>query len=249
MSDPKNRIEIIPAIDLIGGRTVRLSQGDYGKMDVYSSTPVDAARMYADAGFSRIHVVDLDGAKASKPANLNVLEQIAVIPGLRVEWGGGIKTAEALKDVFEAGASYAVIGSVAARNPQLFEEWLSAYGGERMVFGADLLNGEIKVSGWLEGVDINLESLLDRFIAKGLQRTVCTDISRDGMLQGPSFDLYARLQEKYPAHNFTVSGGISSLNDIRRLESMGLKSVIVGKALYEGHISLDELANFNINHI
>lgn len=241
-----NKIEIIPAIDLIGGRTVRLSQGDYGKMEVYNLTPADAARRYVDAGFGRIHVVDLDGAKAARPVNLSVLETIATIPGVHVEWGGGIKTSHSLKEVFDAGASYAVIGSVAARNPEIFDEWLSVYGGEKMVFGADLFNGEIKISGWLEGVETRLEDLLGRFISNGLQRTVCTDISRDGMLGGPSFDLYANLQNRYPDHNFTVSGGISSLSDIERLETMGMKSVIVGKALYEGHISLEDLSRFNI---
>ncbi|MBD5207914.1 MAG: 1-(5-phosphoribosyl)-5-[(5-phosphoribosylamino)methylideneamino]imidazole-4-carboxamide isomerase [Bacteroidales bacterium] len=239
-----NKIEIIPAIDLIGGRTVRLSQGDYDRVDTYEATPAEAALRYVTAGFERIHVVDLDGAKASEPKNLETLRKISEIPGVRVEWGGGIKTREALCEVFEAGASYAVIGSVAAKNPDLFIDWLDEFGGEKMVFGADLLNGEIKINGWLEASDANLDSLLERFMAHGLQRTICTDISKDGMLSGPAFDMYARLQQRWPEMNFTVSGGISSMDDILKLQEMGMKSVIVGKALYEGHITLRDLMEF-----
>lgn len=248
MKERKDRIEIIPSIDLIGGRTVRLSQGDYNRVETYEATPAEAALRYVDAGFSRIHVVDLDGAKASSPVNLKVLEEIASIAGIRVEWGGGIKTGEALRSVFAAGASYAVIGSVAARDPELFCSWLEEYGGahgERMVFGADLLDGHIKVNGWLEGAEADLDRLLGKFSECGLRRTICTDISRDGMLQGPAFDMYAALRDRWPKMNFTVSGGISSIDDIRRLEEMGMKSVIVGKALYEGRISLKELMDFN----
>lgn len=244
MSENKNKIEIIPAIDLIGGRTVRLSQGDYNRVDTYDATPAEAALRYVDAGFSRVHVVDLDGAKASASVNLKVLEEIAAIPGARVEWGGGIKTDAALHAVFDAGASYAVIGSVAARDPELFCQWLETYGGKKMVFGADLLDGKIKVNGWQEGSDADLDSLLRKFSGCGLQRTICTDISKDGMLQGPAFDMYARLQANWPDINFTVSGGISSIEDIRRLEEMGMRSVIVGKALYEGRITLKELVDF-----
>lgn len=235
-------IKIIPAIDLIGGQCVRLSQGDYDRVKRYDADPVDMVRRYVDAGFSDIHVVDLDGAKASSPVNLATLEKMATVPGARIEWGGGIKTREALDRVLGAGAAYAVIGSVAACNPGLFEEWLGEFGGERLVFGADLRDGRLKVGGWLGDADITMDDLMNRFIPAGLRRTISTDISRDGMLSGPAFDMYASFSDRYPGHDFTVSGGISSADDIRRLERMGLHSVIVGKALYENHITLDQLS-------
>lgn len=240
-----SKIEIIPAIDIIDGKTVRLSQGDYDCKKVYNESPYDAASRYVDAGFERVHVVDLDGAKASTPANLHVLEKLSTIDGIRVEWGGGIKSAEALKSVYDAGATYAVIGSVAACRPELFVDWLKQYGGERMVLGADVLDGIVKVNGWLEGAGLTIDDLLGQFMPHGLKRVICTDISRDGMLQGPSFELYGRLQRDYPGLEFTVSGGISSVDDIERLNEMNLNSVIVGKALYEGFITLDELIELN----
>ena len=240
-----SKIEIIPAIDIIDGKTVRLSKGDYDCKTVYNESPYDAASRYVDAGFERIHVVDLDGAKASSPANLPVLEKLAAINGIRVEWGGGIKSNDALKSVLDAGATYAVIGSVAACKPELFIEWLEQYGGERMVLGADVLDGIVKVNGWLEGAGISLDELLGKFMPHGLKRVICTDISRDGMLQGPSFDLYGRLNSEFPSLEFTVSGGISSMTDIEKLNDMNLNSVIVGKALYEGYITIDELIKFS----
>lgn len=239
-------IEIIPAIDLIDGKVVRLCQGDYAAKTIYSSSPVETAKSFVDAGFSRVHVVDLDGAKASKPLNLKALESIAALSGIRVEWGGGIKSAEALHQVFSAGASYAIVGSVAALKPELFCEWLDVYGADKMIFGADLFNGQIKISGWQEGSSTKLETLLELFAGHGLTRTICTDISKDGMMQGPAFDMYIQLQEQWPTIDFTVSGGISSLTDIQRLNEMGLRSVIVGKALYEGAVTLKQLQKFNV---
>ncbi|MDE6086287.1 MAG: 1-(5-phosphoribosyl)-5-[(5-phosphoribosylamino)methylideneamino]imidazole-4-carboxamide isomerase, partial [Muribaculaceae bacterium] len=169
-----SKIQIIPAIDIIDGKTVRLSKGDYGCKTVYNESPCDAASRYVDAGFERIHVVDLDGAKASSPVNLPVLEKLAAINGIRVEWGGGIKSNDALKSVLDAGATYAVIGSVAACKPELFIEWLEQYGGERMVLGADVLDGIVKVNGWLEGAGISLDELLGKFMPHGLKRVICT---------------------------------------------------------------------------
>lgn len=237
-------IEIIPAIDIMEGHTVRLSQGDYGSRRVYDESPYDAARRYADAGFMRIHAVDLDGAKAASPRNLRVLEKLASIDGIRVEWGGGIKGEEALKDVFDAGAYYAVIGSIAACDPRLFTEWLGQYGGDRMVLGADILDGTVKINGWLDGAGMSLDELLMRFLPHGLRRVIITDISRDGMLQGPAFGLYGRVHRDYPDLELTVSGGISSMRDIERLDEMNLNSVIVGKALYEGYITLNQLIEY-----
>lgn len=232
---------ILPAIDLIGGRCVRLSQGDYEQKKQYDASPLEMVEAYVRHGLQRIHVVDLDGAKASHPENLDVLRQIASVPGVEIEWGGGIKSTEALEQVFEAGARYAVVGSVAARQPELFETWLQEFGPERMVLGADVKGGCVSVNGWQEEVNLSIDQLIDRFLPLGLNQVICTEISRDGMLQGPATNLYVRLQEKYPMVDITVSGGISSCADIDELRQLGLRKVIVGKAIYEGRIKLEEL--------
>lgn len=233
-------IEIIPAIDIIDGRAVRLTKGDYSTRSEYGD-PLDMARAFADSGARRLHLVDLDGAKASQPCNLRALEAIAGLGALRIEWGGGLKSAESLRSVFDAGADYAIVGSLAALQPELFEEWLSVFGPEKMILGADVLDGSIRVKGWLESAPATLEELLTRFAAAGLAQAVCTDISKDGMLGGPSVEMYCRLAAAYPSVQFTVSGGISSMDDIRRLDELGLCRVIVGKAFYEGRITIGEL--------
>lgn len=235
---------IIPAIDLIDGKCVRLSQGDYNQKKQYDARPADMVRQFVDNGMTRIHVVDLDGAKASCPKNLSVLREIAAIPGAQIEWGGGIKSQEALEEVFDAGANFAVVGSTAASHPELFEHWLQLYGADRMVLGADVRHGRVAVNGWLEDVDLTIDDLVDRFSKYGLSQVICTDITRDGMLQGPATDLYVRLQTKYPQVDFTVSGGISGMDDIRQLQQSGLRKVIVGKAIYEGRITLEELSSY-----
>ena len=232
---------ILPAIDLIGGRCVRLSQGDYEQKKQYDASPLEMVEAYVRHGLRRIHVVDLDGAKASRPANLDTLRQIAAVEGAEIEWGGGIKSADALNQVFDAGARYAVVGSVAARQPELFEEWLQEFGAERMVLGADVKGGRVSVNGWREEVDLTIDQLIDRFLPLGLNQVICTEISRDGMLQGPATELYVRLQKRYPTIDITVSGGISSRADIEQLRQLGLRKVIVGKAIYEGRIKLEEL--------
>lgn len=237
-------IEIIPAIDLIDGKCVRLSQGDYDRCTDYGASPEDMALMFADHGLTRIHVVDLDGAKASSPRNLRTLERIARINGVEAEWGGGIKTDRALKDVYNAGATYAIIGSIAAREPQLMTDWLKAYGGERLILGADVRDGKVAVAGWLEETSDTIDDLLGRFIPAGLSQAICTDISKDGMLEGPAFEMYTRLQNEFPDVVFTVSGGISSIADIEKLDQLGLKRVITGKAIYEGRINLRELERY-----
>ena len=233
-------IQIIPAIDLMEGRCVRLTKGDYGQKKVYDGSPVDVAQQYADAGVQRIHLVDLDGAKAGEPRNLKTLEAIANAVPCQLEWGGGIAGDEALSSVFSAGATHAIAGSVAALKPELFEAWLSRYGA-RMILGADVRDGQIAVKGWLEQVPVSIDALVERFHPLGLKECIVTDISRDGMLQGPSTPLYQRLQEAFPTVSFTVSGGISSVEDIRTLDSFGLQKVIVGKALYEQRITLKDL--------
>lgn len=239
-------IELIPAIDIIGGRCVRLSQGDYERQTTYDAEPADMVKRFADCGVKRVHVVDLDGAKAAQPENLPTLEKMAGVNGVSIEWGGGLKTETAVRQVFDAGAAYAIVGSVAAKQPDLFTTWLNAFGAERMVLGADVREGKVSVSGWQEDLNLGIEALIDTFQPHGLRQVICTDISRDGMLQGPSFDLYTQLQAAYPDIDFTVSGGISSMDDIRRLDSLNLRKVIIGKAIYEGRISLKEIETYII---
>ena len=242
-----SRVEIIPAIDIIEGRCVRLSQGDYAKTKVYDASPVDMAKRYADCGVRRIHVVDLDGAKASAPKNLKTLEKIAVGAGVEIEWGGGIKSEESLRAIFDYGANYAIIGSVAAQNQQLFAEWLARYGGERMVLGADVREGRVAVNGWQQELELSIEELIDGFKPFGLKQVIYTDISRDGMLEGPSFDLYTDLQGRYEDVDFTVSGGISAMKDIEECDRLGLRKVIVGKAIYENRITLKDIERWLLN--
>ena len=234
-------INVIPAIDLIDGKCVRLTKGDYNQKKQYDASPLDMALRYQDIGIRRLHLVDLDGAKSSSPKNLHVLEAIATRTSLDIEWGGGIKSDEALRDAFNAGANHLIIGSVAVSKPELFARWLDEFGGDRLVLGADVNDGLVAINGWLEKSEQTIEALIERFIPHGLSEVICTDIVKDGMLQGPTFDLYARLQAAYPEQDIIVSGGISSLSDIQRLDEMNLRHVIVGKAIYEGRITLEEL--------
>ena len=199
------------------------------------------ALRYQDIGIHRLHLVDLDGAKSSSPRNLHVLEEIATRTSLDIEWGGGIKSDEALRDAFNAGAHHLIIGSVAVSRPELFARWLEQYGGDRLILGADVNDGRVAINGWMDQSEQTIESLIDRFTPHGLREVICTDIAKDGMLQGPSFDLYARLQAAYPELDIIVSGGISAMDDIYRLNEMNLRHVIVGKAIYEGRISLEEI--------
>lgn len=238
-------IRIVPAIDLIGGRCVRLTRGDYATKKVYDASPVETARRYADCGVQRIHLVDLDGAKASRPCNLSVLEQIAAAVSCELEWGGGIASSEDLAQVFDAGATHAIVGSVAALQPERFEEWLSRW-GSRMVLGADVRQTEgrwrVAVKGWQEEAPLSLDAILRRFAGRELREAIVTDIGRDGMLQGPTTGLYVQLQAAFPQVTFTVSGGVSSMDDIRALDAAGLQKAIVGKALYENRITLKDIA-------
>lgn len=239
-------LQIIPAIDLIDGRCVRLTQGDYDRCTTYDAQPEDMVRRFADCGATRIHVVDLDGAKAAAPCNLHVLEHLATIDGVSIEWGGGLKTEEALRQAFDAGAAYAVVGSAAARQPELFAAWLLRFGTSRLVLGADVRGDKVSVNGWQENLDLTIDDLIERFAAQSLSQVICTDISRDGELAGPSFDLYSRLQSRYPAIDFTVSGGISCMADIEELARRDLRRVIVGKAIYEHRISLADIERWNV---
>ena len=223
-------IEIIPATDIIDGACVRLTQGDYASRKTYYRDPLEAALRFEEAGIRRLHMVDLDGAKASEPRNLAVLERIAARTSLEVQYGGGIKSRQALFDVFAAGARRAICGSLAVRQPDLFAAWLTEFGPA------------VAIQGWLESSSLTVPQLIERFLPQGLAQVICTDISRDGMLCGPSAAFYADLQSRFPAVEITVSGGIASMADIEELDRQGLRSVIVGKALYEGRITLKDLA-------
>jgi phosphoribosylformimino-5-aminoimidazole carboxamide ribotide isomerase len=234
-------IEIIPAIDIIGGECVRLTRGDYAQKSVYYRNPADVAARYAEAGIRRLHLVDLDGAKASEPRNLAVLEEAARRTGLDIQYGGGIKSAAALCSVLDAGASRAICGSVAATEPETFEAWLAEFGPARIILGADTRGGLVATHGWLSTSQVSVTELIARFAAQGLTQAIVTDISRDGTLEGPAFGLYASLLKAFPAVEVTASGGISCTADIERLETAGTRSVIVGKALYENKITIEEL--------
>lgn len=240
-------IEIIPAIDIIEGRCVRLSKGDYLQKKVYDASPLDMAMQYADCGVRRIHLVDLDGAKASRPVNLKTLETIASKVGQELEWGGGLSSDEALRSCFDAGAGCGIIGSVAVKQAELMHGWLRRFGPEKIILGADVRGRKVAVKGWQEDSEVSIDNLISSFLPDSLSQVICTDISRDGMLQGPSFGLYSELADSFPSVTFTVSGGISSLRDIEKLEEMGQKKVIVGKAVYEGRITLKQIEQWSRN--
>lgn len=234
-------ITIIPAIDMIGGECVRLTQGDYDRKTSYYKDPLEVALRYADCGIRRLHLVDLDGAKASHPVNLAVLERIVSRTPLEVQYGGGIKSKEALEAVFSSGAKRAICGSIAATQPDMFSRWLADFGPQRMVLGADTRDGLISINGWQQTATMGVEELIEHFRPVGLSQVICTDIAQDGMLSGPSTSLYTKLQAAFPEIDITVSGGIGSWSDIEELDRLGLRSVIVGKAIYEGRISFDQL--------
>ncbi len=234
-------IEIIPATDIIGGECVRLTQGDYDRKTTYYKDPLEAAKAFEGIGIKRLHVVDLDGAKSSQPMNLRVLERVATHTSLTIQYGGGIKSAQALRDVFNAGASRAIVGSLAVREPELFSAWLEEFGGERVVLGADLKNGKVAIQGWLEESQMGASELFNIFLPHGLRHVICTDISRDGMMCGAATELYKMLSAEFPTLNIIASGGVSKFSDVEELDRAGVESVIVGKALYEGGISLKEV--------
>lgn len=238
---------IIPAIDLMDGRCVRLTQGDYGQKKEYSADPLDMAKQYEDAGITRLHVVDLDGAKAKKPCNLAVLEKIAGATSLDVEWGGGVKDAGALRSVLDAGAGRIICGSIAVDDRQEFSSWLSSFGPSKIILGADVRDGKVATHGWLKDSGLTLEELMGWYVPDGLSQMICTDISKDGMLQGPDFDFYVSLKEAWPGVDVTLSGGVSCMADILKAAELELHSVIVGKAIYEGRISLKEIESWLLN--
>ena len=240
------KTKIIPAIDIIDGKCVRLCQGDYNRCTIYNSDPIETAKRFEDCGVKMLHLVDLDGAKASAPRNLNVLEKIASTTLLNIEFGGGIKAHNNIISALNAGAIRVICGSTACINPQLFIEWIQQYGADRIVFGADLKDNKPAINGWLQESNLTMESLLDAFIENGLKYSIITDISKDGMMQGPSCHLYSTILDRYPSLNIIASGGISCLDDIEKLQSIGINEAIVGKALYEGKITLNDLSKYNL---
>ncbi|MFM2358568.1 MAG: 1-(5-phosphoribosyl)-5-[(5-phosphoribosylamino)methylideneamino]imidazole-4-carboxamide isomerase [Bacteroidota bacterium] len=232
---------IIPAIDLINGCCVRLTQGDYHQQKTYNSNPVEVALAFEKAGIKRLHVVDLDGAKQGRLINLPVLKAIADTTNLIIDFGGGIKTQEDVEQVLEAGAAMATIGSIAVKQPALVQEWIRLFGANKILLGADVLNGTIRVNGWQQDSGIQLFNFLNEMLHAGITQFFCTDISKDGLLQGPAITLYQQIKEKYPQLFCIASGGVSNFNDLVLLKAAGCDAAIVGKAFYEGHITLDEL--------
>lgn len=237
-------IEIIPAIDIIGGKCVRLSQGDYNQKTVYNEHPLEVAKMFADAGISRLHLVDLDGAKAHHIVNHAVLESIATKTDLIIDFGGGLKSDDDLRIAFECGASMVTGGSIAVRNPDVFSGWIARYGGDKIILGADVKEKMIAVGGWTETTHLDLMPFVQAYLEQGINKVICTDISKDGMLEGPSLDLYAEMMQEMPGIYLIASGGVSSIRDIEMLEEMGVPAVITGKAIYEGRFQLNELHRF-----
>lgn len=241
-------MRIIPAIDIIDGKCVRLTKGDYNTKKVYNEDPLEVAKSFEDAGIRHLHLVDLDGAKASHIVNYNVLETIASKTDLKVDFGGGLKSNEDLRIAFESGANQITGGSIAVKDSELFETWIRTYGSERIILGADAKNGKIATSGWLESSELDVIPFIATYKAKGISYVICTDISKDGMLQGPSFSLYEAILKKNPNIKLIASGGISKFEELPQLEDLGCEGVIIGKAIYENRISLKELENYIVNN-
>jgi phosphoribosylformimino-5-aminoimidazole carboxamide ribotide isomerase len=234
-------IEIIPAIDLINGQCVRLSQGDFESKKVYSSNPLNVAKQFEDAGIKRLHIVDLDGAKSGKISNLSVLESIAGNTSLVIDMGGGIRTKDDVQSLLNAGASFVSVGSIAYKKPAMFKEWLDTFGADQFLLGADVKDEKIAVHGWLENTDYSVYDFINEHLSNGITQVFCTDIATDGMLKGPSIDLYKKLLDRFPSLHLIASGGVSSIEDVKRLNALGCHGVIIGKAIYEGKIDLNEL--------
>ena len=237
-------MQIIPAIDIIDGKCVRLTQGDYTQKTIYNEQPLEVAKQFEAAGLQRLHLVDLDGAKAGAVQNWKVLESIAANTSLVIDFGGGIKTEKDLEVVFNSGAALATIGSLAVKNATIFTAWLEHYGADKFLLGADVKEEQIAVGGWLETTDINIYDFIKQYLEKGIQQVFCTDVSKDGKLEGPAITLYQNILTKFPELYFIASGGVSSIEDLLDLQRIGCKAAIVGKAIYENRISLNELKLF-----
>lgn len=235
-------LQLIPAIDLIDGKCVRLTKGDYATQKVYNEDPAAVAREMEQCGFERLHLVDLDGARAGRVVNHRVLERIASTTRLTIDFGGGIKTDDDLRIAAESGAQLFTIGSIAVQQPSRFLAWLDRYGAQRIILGADVREGRISINGWKDDAADELLPFLTRYIADGVENVLCTDISRDGMLQGPATQLYKQVMDAFPQLQLIASGGVSCIDDLRVLRAAGIPAVVFGKALYEGRFTLEELA-------
>lgn len=235
------KIELIPAIDIIDGKCVRLTKGDYGQKKVYNDDPVAQAKEFEKLGMKHLHVVDLDGAKAKHVVNVDVLRGITAATGLKVDFGGGIKSDDDIEKAFAAGASLVTIGSIAVSQPDTFMRWLDRYGADKVILGADVRNGLVSINGWKEDTSEKLLPFLARYVKAGVKNVLCTEISRDGTLSGPSTDLYREVMEAFPGIHLIASGGVGRNEDIIELDEAGIPAVVFGKAWYEGKINLEEL--------
>ena len=237
-------IELIPAIDIIDGKCVRLTQGDYATKKVYNEDPLEVAKMFEGNGIRRLHVVDLDGAREGRIINYRILERIATRTSLIIDFGGGLKQEDDLEIAFESGAQMVTGGSIAVKSPEVFLSWLEKFGSDKIILGADAKNGKIAVGGWKESSDKELIPFVKTYVESGVKKVITTDICKDGMLNGPSIDLYKKMMSVIPEIYLIASGGVASIEDIEKLELAGVPSVIFGKALYEGRITLKELLRF-----
>lgn len=234
-------MQIIPAIDIIDGKCVRLTQGDYAQKTIYNENPLEVAKQFEDAGLQRLHLVDLDGAKAGAIQNWKVLEIIANKTNLVIDFGGGIKTEKDVQIVFNSGATLATVGSIAVKNEALFVSWLQQFGANKFLLGADVKDEKITIGGWLQSTDIWIYDFIEKYIKYGITQIFCTDVSKDGKLEGPSIDLYKNILAKFPDLNLIASGGVANVDDLKQLTEIGCKAVIIGKAIYEGRIKISDL--------
>lgn len=238
-------MEIIPAIDIIDGKCVRLTEGDYSNKTVYETSPLEMAKQYESLGFNRLHLVDLDGAKSGKVVNWKVVEEISKQTSLTLDFGGGIKTSKEVERIIDLGVQYVTIGSIAAKQPGVFKSWLNKFGNDQFFIGADVKDRKIMTGGWIDATSIDLFDFVDEYFKLGFNHFFCTDISKDGKLLGPAIELYKSVIEAFPSLHLVASGGVSSLDDLHALKAIGCKGAIVGKAIYEGKIALDQLSSFN----
>ena len=239
-------MRIIPAIDIIDGKCVRLSKGDYNTKIIYNENPLEVAKEFEAHGIEYLHLVDLDGAKSSRIVNHKILEQIATQTSLKIDFGGGLKADADLKIAFESGANQITGGSIAVKNREVFEQWISTFGADKIILGADANNEKVAVSGWLEESNEDLVPFIQNYQSKGIEYVICTDIAKDGMLEGPSFDLYAKILAQAKGLKLIASGGISTFDELPKLAEIGCEGTIIGKAIYEGRISLKQLEEFII---
>ncbi|MFK7774134.1 MAG: 1-(5-phosphoribosyl)-5-[(5-phosphoribosylamino)methylideneamino]imidazole-4-carboxamide isomerase [Saprospiraceae bacterium] len=237
-------MKVIPAIDIIDEKCVRLTQGDYAQKKIYNENPLEVAKEFEGAGITHLHLVDLDGAKASQIINYKVLEKISSQTNLKIDFGGGLKSNEDLKIAFESGANQITGGTIAVKNPELFLSWLQEYGSEKIILGADVKNGKIATNGWQEESDIELLDFLEIYLEGGIEYVICTDISRDGLLQGSAIDLYKKIKTEFPDIKLIASGGVVNIEELEKLKALEMHGAIVGKAIYEQKIKLTELTKF-----